>query len=379
MSTEQPKPDSLPPPSDEREPLLKVATPSERPPSYNSQDTLIAVDQAPGSSTPVVAEEPLATVEKKRSWWSIFWYTLLTAAGIFILVIFIKGFIDADDVEFDWNKTWKSALGGGLSGAAAMVLQVLTLMPLRTVMNYQYRYGTTTTEAIKTLYRDGGFPRYYAGLGAAIFQGPISRFGDTAANAGILALLQSNSFMKKLPSLIKTVFASVVAACFRMILTPIDTLKTTLQTQGREGWPILKRRIKAHGIGTLWYGAIATALATFVGHYPWFGTYNFLSDNLPPPHNLAQKLLRQAFIGFAASVVSDTISNSLRVVKTYRQVNEAKISYMNAARAVIAVDGLQGLFGRGLKTRILANGLQGLMFSILWKLFMDLWDDKTKQ
>ena len=32
-----------------------------------------------------------------------------------------------------------------------------------------------------------------------------------------------------------------------------------------------------------------------------------------------------------------------------------------------------GLFGRGLKTRILANGMQGLLFSILWKLFLDLY------
>lgn len=104
----------------------------------------------------------------------------------------------------------------------------------------------------------------------------------------------------------------------------------------------------------------------------WFGTYNYLSANLPLPHTVLQKLARQAFIGFCASIVSDTVSNSLRVVKTYRQVNETRISYSAAARAVIATDGLKGLFGRGLKTRILANGLQSIMFSILWKLFLDL-------
>ena len=85
-----------------------------------------------------------------------------------------------------------------------------------------------------------------------------------------------------------------------------------------------------------------------------------------------QTLLRQAFIGFVASVISDTVSNSLRVVKTYRQVNATRIGYMGAAQAVIATDGLRGLFGRGLKTRIIANGLQGLMFSVLWKLFLDM-------
>ncbi|KAI0821759.1 mitochondrial carrier domain-containing protein [Trametes gibbosa] len=259
-----------------------------------------------------------------------------------------------------------------------MILQVLTLMPLRTVMNYQYRYGTTTTQAIKTLYTDGGWTRYYQGLTAALVQGPVARFGDTAANAGIMALLQSNGFLKNLPTPIQTAFASLAAAAFRMILTPVDTVKTTMQTQGRSGMAILRARIKRYGVGTLWYGALATAAATFVGHYPWFATYNFLYKALPPPTNLGMKLLRQAFIGFSASVVSDTISNSLRVVKTYRQVNETRIGYFAAAEAVIATDGLKGLFGRGLKTRILANGLQGIMFSILWKLFMDLWADKTK-
>jgi hypothetical protein len=110
-------------------------------------------------------------------------------------------------------------------------------------MNYQYRYGTTLTQAVQTLYHDGGWTRYYQGLTAALIQGPVSRFGDTAANAGILALLESNSYMKELPSLVKTVFASLAAAAFRIILTPIDTVKTTLQTQGRFGMRILKARV----------------------------------------------------------------------------------------------------------------------------------------
>ena len=148
-------------------------------------------------------------------------------------------------IQFDLGKALKSALGGGLSGAAAMILQVLTLMPLRTIMNYQYRYGTTMTQATKTLYADGGWTRYYQGLTAALVQGPVSRFGDTAANVGILALLQSNSYMRQLPSLVKTMFAAVAAACFRMILTPIDTIKTTMQTDGKAGLAILRSRVRA--------------------------------------------------------------------------------------------------------------------------------------
>lgn len=44
-----------------------------------------------------------------------------------------------------------------------------------------------------------------------------------------------------------------------------------------------------------------------------------------------------------------------------------------AVRLVVRDDGVSGLLGRGLKTRILSNGLQGLLFSILWKLFLDMW------
>lgn len=209
--------------------------------------------------------------------------------------------------------------------------------------------------------------------------GPIARFGDTAANAGILALLQSNGYLAGLPSPIKTVFASLCAAGFRMILTPIDTLKTTLQAEGSRGTALLRQRIKTDGVGSLWWGSFATAAATFVGHYPWFATYNFLSDAItePPRSNIVPWLLRAAFIGFCASIVSDTISNSLRVVKTYRQVHEVQVSYTEAARRIIRQDGRRGLFGRGLKTRIIANGLQGIIFSILWKLFLKIWEDKT--
>ena len=179
-----------------------------------------------------------------------------------------------------------------------------------------------------------------------------------------------------------------------MILTPIDTLKTTLQVQGSRGTTLLRQRIKTNGIGSLWWGAFATAAATFVGHYPWFATYNFLSETIPAPpkHSIIVWLLRLAFIGFVASVVSDSVSNSLRVVKTYRQVNDTQVSYSKstpvhpdcfassalticlaeAARLVVLQDGVTGLLGRGLKTRILCNGLQGLLFSILWKLFLDL-------
>lgn len=373
----RPEMSKVPDDVDERAPLLPT-TSTASVSSVSPSDTETIRPASPTSAAQDPTGHPMPIVKRKLTKVDIFWRLVFIAFAGFLVAITIKAIVDTDDPDFDLGKALKSALGGGLSGAAAMVLQVATLMPMRTIMNYQYRFGHPFKEAARILYADGGYGRYYQGVGAALIQGPAARFGDTAANVGILALLESNPVLRKFPSHIKSIFSSLLAALFRMVLTPIDTLKTTLQAQGKPGWAILKQRIKVYGVGSLWYGAIATAAATFVGHYPWFSTYNFLQDTLPVADGVLQKLFRQAVIGFCASVISDTVSNSLRVVKTYRQVNETRISYTQAAKAVIATDGIFGFFTRGLGTRIITNGLQSIMFSILWKIFLDLWNEKTK-
>ena len=110
----------------------------------------------------------------------------------------------------------------------------------------------------RKLWLEGGIPRFYRGLAPALFQGPLARFGDTAANTAILALLEVgySVFTKScnipylfdgyilpvicknlknllkpydLPMAAKTGAASVSAGMWRIMITPIDTLKTTLQ------------------------------------------------------------------------------------------------------------------------------------------------------
>ena len=99
---------------------------------------------------------------------------------------------------------------------------------IRTVINYQYRYGTSTLDAFKALYNDGGILRFYRGLIPALLQGPLSRFGDTAANTGTLVALDMFDVTKRIPVAFKTILASVVAALFRIALMPIDTIKTVM-------------------------------------------------------------------------------------------------------------------------------------------------------
>mmetsp|Transcript_30785 Transcript_30785/g.45604 ORF Transcript_30785/g.45604 Transcript_30785/m.45604 type:complete len:241 (-) Transcript_30785:325-1047(-) len=182
------------------------------------------------------------------------------------------------------NKAGKSAVRGGVAGAAAMGANVACLMWMRTTINYQYRNGTSFPVAIRTLYADGGIPRFYRGVLPAMLQGPLSRFGDTAANTGVLTALNALDSTKDLPAGVKTIAASGAAALFRICIMPIDTVKTTMQVTGK--FSNVVDKVKLGGPLTLYNGAIAAASATFVGHYPWFATVSS-----PVLFRLSQQLL----------------------------------------------------------------------------------------
>jgi len=271
-------------------------------------------------------------------------------------------------------------------------------MPLDTTIAYQYRYGLSTTAAFQKLYSVGGLRRFYSGLAPAMLLGPLSRFGDTGSNAVVMSLLDSQPFTRDIPIIAKTMAGSFVAASWRVVVVPLDLVKTTRQVHGyARASADLEARIAVHGFKALWQGSSAAFLSTFSGHLPWYSTFNALDRHLPAVPAAAnhhtgeasaasasaaagggvsgnvplgvplgvQRILRHGFMGFTASMVTDCCTNSLRVVKAIRQ--SEGLSYAEAARLVVREDGVAGLLGRGLKTRMLTNGAQGLVFTAVWK------------
>lgn len=269
------------------------------------------------------------------------------------------------------QKSIRKALPSGAAGATAMGLNVATLMWLRTTVNYQYRYGTSTMVALQTLYREGGVLRFYRGVAPALAQGPLSRFGDTAANTGIMEMLNASPSTMALPTPVKTGFCSLGAAGWRLFLMPLDTLKTSLQTDGPHGLRNIRTKLDVGGPRVLYHGGLGAMTANIVGYYPWFATYNQMDVVLPKATDEDGQLVRlgrRAVMGFCASAVSDITSNSIRVMKVYKQTHtDASLTYTQCAREIVQKDGVQGLFLRGLGTKLIANGLQGAMFSVLWK------------
>merc|ERR1712039_1073425 len=161
------------------------------------------------------------------------------------------------------------------------------------------------------------------------------------------------------------------AAGFRVFLMPIDAWKTTKQVEGADGLKKLMEKTKKHPTA-LWQGAVGAMTATWVGHYPWFYTNNQLRESMPQFNFFAGKYVRNALIGFASAAVSDTVSNSLRVLKTTVQTSLVPVGYIESAKLIIEKEGVAGLFGRGLKTRIITNGVQGALFTIGWKAIAEM-------
>ena len=106
-------------------------------------------------------------------------------------------------------------------------------------MNYQYRYGGSIGSVAAKLYKEGGVGRFYQGLLPALAQAPLSRFGDTAANVGVLAGLDGTKATRELPVFAKSALASCGAAAFRVLLMPVDAIKTTQQVEGSKGMAVL--------------------------------------------------------------------------------------------------------------------------------------------
>jgi hypothetical protein len=156
------------------------------------------------------------------------------------------------------------AVRDGLAASMASIVSVFLLMWLRTSMSYQHVKGVTMSEAIRELYADGGIGRFYRGLLPALIMMPLSRFGDVCTNR-----LAREFQPEWLPAAVATIFASSLAAGWRILISPADTIKTMMQVHGANGLSHLRAKVARSGVSALFEGALGASVATWMGHYPW--------------------------------------------------------------------------------------------------------------
>jgi len=128
--------------------------------------------------------------------------------------------------------------------------------------------------------------------------------------------------------------------------------------------------VAARGSASLYAGAAGAAGATLAGHYPWFACNNALERRVPD-FGADRKHARRALIGFACSLVADTLTNALRVVKVRVQTSAEPVGYGAAAAAVVTERGVVGLLTAGLPAKLLSNGISSIVFSVVWKTLME--------
>eukprot|EP01039_Chlorochromonas_danica_P007263 gene7263-8033_t len=277
-----------------------------------------------------------------------------------------------------------SVLRGGLYGAAAGSVQVLFLMWLRTIVNYQYRYGVSLSVAVKELLEEGGLPRFYRGLPFALLQNPLSKFGSAASYEASRAILMHTS--GSVSPFWSSALGAGLSTAWRVLLMPLETAKTLLQVEGSIGQERLVRGLQKGQVSLLFEGTAAALLASLAAHYPWFLVHNYLDHHLPQPNpqeGLKASILRSVLIGIVATAASDVTSNAVRVVRTVKAALAVDLGhslpYSQAIQHIVKEGGWAALFGRGLRTRFIANVLQGTLFVVIWRVLPLIFDRKEEE
>lgn len=256
------------------------------------------------------------------------------------------------------------AVKAGMSGATAAAAQSLSFMWISTAAAFQYRSGTSMVDAFRTLYAQGGIPRFYNGLIPTVMHITLCRFGDVTMNGVALDSVPSES------TTIRTAVGSVAAAAWRAAFLPLETVRSNLQVRGSlDGRVAVVQRVRAGGLLGLYSGTSASFTAGFLGHFPFFLTVNLVSQALPLSDDatVLQKIGRNGGMGFLAAMFSDVVSNMFKIIGMNKQVCTRQLTYYETARRIAQRDGLSALITRGLKTRLIGNGLQGATFVLLWK------------
>lgn len=88
-------------------------------------------------------------------------------------------------------------------------------------------------------------------------------------------------------------------------------------------------------------------------------------------------LLHQSFGHVFSSVHANILQDSRELLQRVAHLIWLTLTQVLPCRAVSCLDRWQGLFGRGLRTRILTNGLQSILFTVVWRYLHDKYVDNS--
>lgn len=242
-----------------------------------------------------------------------------------------------------------------ISGSIAGISQLSSLYWLRTIIKYQYVYNTNLPHTTRILYYQPDRLRFFRGVIPNASKVGLGKIGE----GGIITYFKPHNNIESI--LENSLYATMLISGWKLAIMPLDTIGNSYQVNGRDAQKIIKNKINRFGYSTLWTGSGAYLGITLLGSGIWISSYNYSNLKMPTYWNSD---IRNGLIGFSATLISDTIVNPLRIIKTYKQSHQNNVSYSDAIKNIFVEK--KDLL-RGFKTRIVFNGFNSALYVILWK------------
>lgn len=229
----------------------------------------------------------------------------------------------------------------------ASAIQGSALFWMKPIIKSQYVYGTSLTDTFTYLKNDGGFLRFYRGFLPSVLKSGIGRTSDITIYTKINEKYSNNYYYSSFVS-------GCISAAVKIAILPLDTISNIYQVHGKHG----DKHIK----GNLYRGALAYGSIHCISSSTWLLSYSYLKEK-KVFHN---KNMNYLFTGFTCSLITDTIINPIRVVKTHKQAFAKNQSYYEIIKNMISDNVGAGLY-RGYNIRLGYNAVNGALFVLLWQ------------
>jgi len=145
---------------------------------------------------------------------------------------------------------------------------------------------------------------------------------------------------------------SIAGAAEHLVVFPVDTIKTFLQTEGNTGKQELKELVKTHGFRRLWRGVSTTLVGCIPAHAGYFSIYEWgkVAFGANGPNHAP---LAAASTGILATIAHDAVMSPMDVVKQRLQLG-FHANIFDAFRTIWKSEGGSALF-RSFPTTLAMN------------------------
>lgn len=286
---------------------------------------------------------------------------------------------------------------GAISGfAEAIVVQPFDMMKTRHQLNSSANEGILKT--MSTIYKEGGFFRFYRGMTAELV-GIVPKSSGMYASYEIARReLSKNLGDTSLTASLAGTFSGIPEAC---IVQPTQVIKVRLQAKEHLGkysgsFDCLTKIVRNEGFMALTIGLTPTLYRNCVWNTVYFGTMHWLKSQVPEPSSSLMSHLHTLGTGFFGAVFATCFNAPFDVVKSRfqsqiplevqmaaaaasGQAAPTQLKYRNTFQTLFLIYREEGFFAcyKGFKPKAIRMGLGGGVAMMTFELIQKIAGKET--